>query len=53
MHDRRLTGAMVARACGAQGAEVMSACLQANGDLRVANKERDEDEDEDETGAKG
>ena len=47
MHDTQLTGTMVARTCGThQGAEVTSACLQANGDLRAGNEERDEDEDE-------
>ena len=44
-HDTRLTGAMVARACGAyQGAEVTSAGFEASGDLQTASEERDLDE---------
>ena len=46
MHDTWLTGAMVARACGAhQGAGETSAGFEASGDLQMAGEERDEDED--------
>ena len=39
VHDTRLTGAMVARTCGAhQGAEVTSAWFEASGDLQSANR---------------
>ena len=44
VHDTRLTGAMVARACGAhQGAEVTSAGFEASGDLQTASEEKDDD----------
>ena len=44
MHDTRLTGAMVARACGAhQGAEVTSAGFEASGDLQTASEEKDDE----------
>jgi hypothetical protein len=45
VRDTWLTRTMVARACGAhQRARVTSAGFEANGDLKAANKERDEDE---------
>ena len=46
VHDTWLTGAMVARTCGAhQGAGETSAGFEANGDLMAANSMRDEGED--------
>ena len=43
VHDTWLTGAMVARTCGAhQGAEVTSAWFEVSGDLQSANEERDD-----------
>ena len=49
VHDTRLTGAMVARTCGAhQGAGVTLTCFEASGGLRSANEERGETRDEDE-----
>ena len=44
VHDTWLTGAMVARACGAhQGAELTSAGFEASRDLQSASEERDKD----------
>ena len=49
VHDTRLTGAMVARTCGAhQGAGATLTCFEASGGLRSANEERGETRDEDE-----
>ena len=49
VHDTRLTGAMVARTCGAhQGAGATLTCFEASGGLRTANEERGETRDEDE-----
>ena len=49
VHDTRLTGAMVARTCGAhQGAGATSTCFEASGGLQSANEERGETRDEDE-----
>ena len=49
VHGTRLTGAMVARTCGAhQGAGATLTCFEASGGLRSANEERGETRDEDE-----
>ena len=54
VHDTRLTGAMVARTCGAhQGAGVTLTCFEASRGLRSANKERGETRDEDEDEGQG
>ena len=54
VHDTRLTGAMVARTCGAhQGAGAMLTCFEASGGLRSANEERGETRDEDEDEGRG
>ena len=46
VHDTRLTGAMVARTCGAhQGAGATLTCFDASGGLRSANEERGEASD--------
>ena len=43
VHDMWLTGAMVARTCGAhQGAGATLTCFEASGGLQLANEERGE-----------